>query len=374
MLNILDRYANVGGFTVNPLFSASFNSYVKRTQISIFQVRFALQKRINEIRAKPAVDFNDPKMVRLQRRQDALQKTKDGLADTVSLFATTINAIFDIKSALEEARAHLVSIQSDSDAAFRADIASRFDGKLTKLNNEVDNAKLGTRSLMKLVDRVNFNTGVDLAEIGGGGVLSITGTYVGSEYYIKEADGSYWLLDTTRTRLAEYTSYVNYPDGATGTAYFFDDLVVDSYDSSTGAITISGPEAISGTLVRGGLGVVNSFLYNGFAADADVTNAIADIDTAINLVNTSRLQIRSQQTFFLSRAGTYDIRIGDTQDDIQDLINTMVNERTAKIYAEETRLHATLFGLSITSEQGTLLIESLLLPQSRSPGILDFMT
>ena len=54
------------------------------------------QKRINEIRAKPAVDFNDPKMVRLQRRQDALQKTKDGLADTVSLFATTINAIFDI--------------------------------------------------------------------------------------------------------------------------------------------------------------------------------------------------------------------------------------------------------------------------------------
>ena len=208
---------------------------------------------------------------------------------------------------------------------------------------------------------------MDLAEIGGGGVISITGNYVGSEYYIKEADGSYWLLDTARTRLAEYTSYINYPDGATGTAYYFDDLVVDSYDSSTGAITISGPEAISGTLVRGGLGVVKSFLYNGFAADADVTNAIADIDTAINQVNTSRLQIRSQQTFFLSRASTYDIRIGDTQDDIQDLINTMVDERTAKIYAEETRLHATLFGLSITSEQGTLLIESLLLPQSRPP-------
>jgi flagellin-like hook-associated protein FlgL len=373
-MNILDRYANVGGLSVNPLFTASFSSYLKRTQISIFQVRFALEKRINEIRAKPAVDFNDPKMVRLQRRQDALQKTKDGLADTVSLFNTTINAIFDIKAALEEARELLVSIQASSDADFRADIATRFDAKLTKLNNEVDNASFGTRNLLKLADRVNFNTGVDLAGIGGGGVISITGTYVGSEYYIKEADGSYWLLDTTRTRLAEYTSYINYPDGATSTAYYFDDLVVDSYDSSTGAITISGPEAISGTLVRGGLGVVNSFLYNGFAADADVTDAIADIDTAINRVNTSRLHIRSQQTFFLSRASTYDIRIGDTQDDIQDLINTMVDERTAKIYAEQTRLHATLFGLSITSEQGTLLIESLLLPQSRSPGILDFMT
>lgn len=370
-MNILDRYANVGGLSVNPLFTASFSSYLKRTQISIFQVRFALERRINEIRAKPAVDFNDPKMVRLQRRQDALSKTKDGLADTVSLFATTIDAIFDIKEALEEARELLVSIESGSDADFRADIASRFDAKLTKLNNEVDNAAFGTRNLLKLVDRVNFNTGVNLAEIGGGGVISITGSYVGSEYYIKEADGSFWLLDTARTRLSDYTSY---PNGYTGTSHALSDLVVDSYDSSTGAITISGPEAISGTLVRGGMGVVNSFLYNGFAADADVTDAIADIDTAINRINTARLATRSQESLFISRASAFDERVGDVQDDIQDLINTMVNERTAKIFAEETRLHATLFGLSITSEQGTLLIESLLLPQKRSPGILDFMT
>ena len=185
------------------------------------------------------------------------------VADTVSLFTTTINTIFDIKAALEEARELLVSIQPTSDAAFRANIATRFDGKITKLNNEVDNATSGNRNLLRLVDRVNFNTGVNLAEIGGGGVISISGNYVGTEYHIKEADGSYWLLDTTRTRLADYTSY---PNGYTGTAYDLDDLVVDSYDPATGSITISGPEAISGTLVRGGLGVVNSFLYNGFAA------------------------------------------------------------------------------------------------------------
>ncbi len=371
-MNILDRYANVrGGLAPHPLFSASFNSYVKRTQISIFQARFAIERRINEIKAKPAVDFNDPKMQRLQRRQDALQKVKNGLADTVSLFTTTINTIFDIKAALEEARELLVSIQPTSDAAFRADIATRFDGKITKLNNEVDNATSGNRNLLRLVDRVNFNTGVNLAEIGGGGVISISGNYVGTEYHIKEADGSYWLLDTTRTRLADYTSY---PNGYTGTAHDLDDLVVDSYDSTTGAITISGPEAISGTLVRGGLGVVNSFLYNGFAADADVTNAIADIDTAINRINTARLQTRAQESLFVSRASAFDEQIGDVEDDIQDLINTMVDERTAKIFAEQTRLHATLVGLSLTSEGGTLLIESLLLPQRRSPGILDFMT
>lgn len=370
-MNILDRLANVKGFGPHPLFSASFDAFVKGSQISIFQARFALQKRINEIRATPAVDFKDPAMLRLEGRRERLQKVKDGLADTVSLFTTTIDAIFDIKAALEEARELLLSIEPTSDAAFRADIATRFDGKLDKLNDEVGNATYKNRSLLRLVDRVNFNTGVNLAAIGGGGAISISGVYVGSEYYIKEADGSYWLLDTTRTRLADYASY---PSGATGTAYDLGDLVVDSYDPASGSIGISGPEAISGTLVRGGLGVLNSFLYNGFGGDADVTAAIADIDTALNRVETARAQTRAQESLFVSRAGAFDARIEEVQDEIQALIKTMTDERGAKLFAEQARLHATLSGLSITSEAGALLIASLLMPQPRAPSMLDFTT
>jgi hypothetical protein len=368
-MNILDRFANIKGLPARRLFGAFNASFVNGSQIAIFRARHALEKQINAEKAKPAIDFSDPKLRRLQQRSNELGTAKSRIAETVTLFATTITAIFDIKAALEEAKAALQTIQPTSDAAFRAAVASQFDGKLDKLNKEVDNAASGGKNRLDAVDRLTFRTAVNFAELANGGSVPLTGSYVGTEYYIREDNGNKLLLDTPRTGFIEYS---NYPSGATGTRVDIADLVIDSYDPATGAITISSPTPITGTLVRGGLGVLNSKFYGDFATDADVTAAIADIDGALSKLELARMQVRAQEGLFKAQRDALDDRITEVDDDTQARIDLMLDERQAKIFAMEARMHVTLSGLSLTTAAGSLLIESLFLTERRAPGILDF--
>jgi hypothetical protein len=370
-MNVLDRLANIKGLGLPRLFKAQNANFAARSQISIFQARHALQKQLNAEKAKPAVDFSDPKLRRLQERSDELTAKKTKVADAVSLFATTINAIFDIKSALEEAKTLLQTIQPTSDAAFRAAVATQFDVKYDKLNKEVDNATSGGKNLLDAADRLTFRTAVSFADLVDRGTIQLTGRYVGSEFYIRDDSGRLWTLDTPRTGLIEYSSF---PSSPTGTLHDIADLTITSYDATTERISISGPTAIDGTVVRGGLGVLTSKFYNGFAADADVTSAIADIDAGLAKLELARVNVRAQEGLFKAQRDALDARITDVDDDIQGRIDTMIDARKAKLFSMESRMHATLSSMSITTDAGSILIDSLFQRPRTGARILDFST
>ena len=113
-------------------------------------------------------------------------------------------------------------------------------------------------------------------------------------------------------------------------------LTIDSYDPVTGAVTYGGSGSLSGTLNREGLGIVKSEYYNGFATDAAVQQAIADVDTALSTLGSQGSIIKAQATLVEGNANTATEKINNLEDEIDGLIDKQLDEHQAVIAASHT--------------------------------------
>ncbi len=177
----------------------------------------------------------------------------------------------------------------------------QFDAQVTAINNEADssgpafnlvgsiNRQDGTYNSVEYRSDVNLNS------------TRLTGTYIGSDYRIEANDGTVWIPDLGSdliqsfknggTEAEKYTTN----DGqevakATSTR---NGLKLLSYNQQTGKVTVQisivpddPPLVVTGTLKKNGIGVMQSWYYNGFATDADRKRAFTDINAAeVNLVS-----------------------------------------------------------------------------------------
>ncbi len=189
----------------------------------------------------------------------------------------------------------------------------QFDAQVTAINNEADSA--GTAfNLVGNINRVDgtpntieYRRDVNLNS------SQLTGTYVGSDYRIEADDGTTWIPDLgsdliqayqgDSTEPETYTTGDNQEVGkATSTR---NGITLLSYNAQTKRITVEisvvptdPPLTVTGTLKKHGVGVMQSWFYNGFATAADRQRAFSDINAAeINLTSASAdLQRSATQT------------------------------------------------------------------------------
>jgi hypothetical protein len=126
-----------------------------------------------------------------------------------------------------------------------------------------------------------------------GRVVTVNGTYLGTDYQINQSDGTFWMRSGSQT-LQQYTAY---PFGAkgSGVSIALGDIKANSSApagtvSYTGnlSVDVSGQQTIQGTLTQPGLGVLNAFMYNNFATADDRAKAMADIVNAQGQVALAR--------------------------------------------------------------------------------------
>jgi len=122
---------------------------------------------------------------------------------------------------------------------------------------------------------------------------SLTGSYIGADFYIDSDDGTQWVPEPGTSSIQQYEIYntENEPDStkADGFTSTRNGLRLDSYDESTGAITVTvDPEndatQVTGTIKFGGMELMQSWFYDGLDSAAGREAALAAIEKAEVLV------------------------------------------------------------------------------------------
>jgi len=192
------------------------------------------------------------------------------------------------------------SIAGAGDPAENAQLyREQFDAQVSTINNEADsigpafnlvgsiNRQDGTYNSIEYRSDVNLNS------------TRLIGTYIGSDFRIEATDGTVWTPDLgsdfiqsfapNSTQPQKYTTGAG-QEVAKGTSTR-NGLKLLSYNPDTKAITVEisvvpddPPLVVTGTLKKNGIGVMQSWFYNGFSTVADRKRAFADINAAeINL-------------------------------------------------------------------------------------------
>jgi len=189
----------------------------------------------------------------------------------------------------------------------------QFDAQVTLINNEAEssgdafnlvgniNRRDGTPNTVEYRKDVNLNSS------------TLTGTYIGSDYRIEANDGTVWVPDLGSDLIQAFPPNSETPqDYVTGDGQTVskatstrNGLTLVSYNASTKQITVEvsvvptdPPITVTGTLKKNGIGVMQSWFYNGFATEADRARAFKDINAAeVNLTFASgELQRSATQT------------------------------------------------------------------------------
>jgi hypothetical protein len=257
----------------------------------------------DNIRANAAKRFQDEKSVIDQTAEEKSKAIDAENERYISVKAQVNNAKIAVENGQESIaaiRTHLLEIRTPvalaaeqgEDPELRA---GEFDTKLNAINDEADTGGPAF-NLVGNINRLDFtpNT-IEYRNDLGAGSTTLVGTYAGSDYRIRAADGSYWIPElgtdtiTHRSALQGVVQKTTLSDGTEidKTASTRNALTLVSYNETTKEVTFEvtfdpglPPETVTGTLERHGLGVMPAWFYEGLTTNAGRTRAFSDIEKA----------------------------------------------------------------------------------------------
>ena len=234
----------------------------------------------------------DVKIRAANARADAYEGLRAKLNTASKVLDKATERLVVVKEILLDMQKRITLAQgSGVTATERTAYAQQFDQLLGDLNLKVKSAGysgtnlIGTRFTDSFTpDNLEYRTRPD-----SNAVTTVSGEYLGSDYYIKDASGDRHYPTIYGSSLVVFP---NSDPNDPGTLLKSDDQI--SYDSSTGAISITangaGSPTLSGTLVRKGVGVVHSWLYEYFQSTTAMDTALTDVNNALAKI---RLKIDS---------------------------------------------------------------------------------
>jgi len=330
----------------------------------------ALAAKANEQLSKPAVDFTDPRLARPQAEIDKYKIQKDAFADEAALLTKTVSNMKWIDVRLNEIKTELLTLSAASTPTERAAAAALLDEKIAVINGLAwDAGEFGKNPIGKPYSS-DFKTANVIASYSSNGEpLVLQGKFAGTDFSITDSGGQTWRYDRSTGTLAEYDSY---PDTPTGVSYASSAVSVASYDTGTGAITLDTPGGpVDGTLERFGQGVLDSFLYNGLASDADVARALDDVNAAITKFAMDKAIYGGAAATLEGRLGQLNLRIKGLDDKIQAQIEIFSEEKAASDAALRTKVQFQQQALQYSLGTSGALIDMFFRDSVTTGSVLD---
>ena len=259
---------------------------------SIALISKQLVARMQSERKDEAVNFSRPDLVRANTEKARLIEYKSKVADELSAMTKAKGAIEWAASKLNTMTAKAQAILGSTDPDARAAFASEFNEALKFINDKVEGAsqKIGyqTINLVGDVDPSTFKAdNLYIRTSDKGGRSMVEGAYMGSNYNIMDEDGYLW------TYSAKEQSFVQRENTLSATP-------------TGNKIAFNG---LTGTVQRGGLGVLDSKFYGDFATDTDVQNAIDDMLSAMTYVKSTGSSIKADATVMIKANRTIQGRL-----------------------------------------------------------------
>ncbi len=324
----------------------------------------------------------------LLRQQSALASRKARVTEAVSVLQQGLSQFDSIKSSISYLRDQLDSLEAGDVTA--SSVATNWDNALGKINLAVsrgaktikDGKNYYPKNLIDTQSRTSFSALTLFAPFNKGESIQINGAYLGTDYYITEdGSGDFWNSDTgfraTDTEVGTLTGYTSYEDTPNGQSDAVTDITLDSFDRSSGAVTftLSNATTVTGTLTRGGLGLVDAFLYGNFDTGVDanaIDNARSDLNAAEALVLTTEAEFRDNLATLQSRAGVFDSQIAGISTDVADKIRNLQSGKEADVLSAQLEYLVTQFEFALLAGRGNTLIRTLVLAQDNaSPSTFD---
>ena len=348
---------------------------------SLVSITERLVERLNDQRATQAVDFDSNADYRRSRRQVfKLQAFKDKISDSVSAATKAKNAASFIEADLDSMKTKLQTILGSTSDDDRATAAAEFDELYGGINSRADGAnQIVNHQNVNLISNTN-GPDWDTKDLHtptnrSGGFTTIEGAYLGTKHEIVDADGYAWRLDSGANVYKQY-----YNDGtgvATGTEISATDMAVTSMDHSDDSITLSdGTNTISGTLNRGGLGVLSSDYYSSFADDTAVQEAIDDIDAAIIYFDTNSTRLTANTSLLQGNSYLIKEEISRLEGEIADIVTTEIQANAAKTKAANAKFTLAINNINLVSQNNQGLIQNMMelaSPQESAQGLFGTM-
>jgi len=362
------------------LLLAQGNSQVKAA--SSLQAQFAA--RVDAALARYNASGSSAATDALLREQALLIGRQARANEAIEVTSKALTQIEYLKGHVEYLQDQLDELEAGNITA--ADLAVDWDNKLRKINQLAaaasqtikDGKSYYPKNLIDSLSRTTFSTQTLYAPYNSDGDLfQINGAYLGSDYYITDDGGDFWNSDTGFAveesdvgTLTEYDSVDTYPDGATGssvdvtaaiTAFAF---VSDSdFDVTIDGVTLGG------TITRGGLSLLDSFLYANFdtGVDADaIDRAREDLQAAESLVLTTAAEFRTSLATLESRVSLFDGLISAADTEVANLLRNLQSDAEADLLSAQLESLVANFDFVLLAGRGNTLIKSLVLAQDNT--------
>lgn len=322
-----------------------------------------LVERMKSEKKDDAVNYTRPDLVRANSEKARLVNYKAKIADELSAVTKAKGAIDWTTSKLNTMLAKAQALLGSTDPAERAAVAAEFNEARDFINSKVDGAgqKIDYR-------KINLIGGGTPPEFGAsnlyihtsdkGGRTMIEGAYMGADYNIQDADGDLWRFSQGDNA---YIEYMNDGTGrTTGASVSATGLTLDSFDHDTGAVTFGGSGSLSGTVVKGGIGVLNADFYGNFADDTGVQNAIDDVLAAMDYVKSNGASIKAKASLLQNSSRIVLAKVSDLGKEISKITAEEVDAAAAKSKAANLKMSLAVNNINLMSQNSTGLIQNLL--------------
>jgi len=331
---------------------------------------------------------NSPIVDSLLRQQSDLAGRKARINEAITVVKQSLSQFNYLKNHVTYLRDQLNQLESGNLTA--AEVAINWDNKLRKINQLADaGAKIlkdgknyYPKNLIDTQSRSSFTTQTLYAPYNAQDTYAIAGVFLGTDYYITEdGSGDFWNSDTgyalSEDAVGTLSEYASYPSSPTGVNDSVTAITLDSFTRSTGAVTftLSNATQVSGTVTRGGLGLLDAFLYGNFDTGVDanaIENARDDLDAAEALLLNTQAQFRSDLSTLQSRVEVFDAKIEGLSTEASNLVRNLRNDKEAKLLSAQLEYLVAQFDFALLAGRGNTLIKTLVLAQDNAqPSTYD---
>ncbi len=308
-------------------------------------------------------------------QQSLLLGRKERINDAIGVLNQALDQFFYLRNHVEYLREQIAAVEAGTITA--AELSVDFDNKLRKINQLAsagsvlykDAGKYFQNNLIESRSRSSFATQTLFAPYNSkGDLFQIDGVYLGTDYFITEdssgdifnSDVGFAASEDTVGTLTEYSSY---PDTTTGVSDLVTSLTLNSYDASTNAVSfdLSDSTTITGIVTKGGLGILDSFLYDNFNSQAAIDRAKDDLDAAESLLLLTEADFRNDLYTLQSRASVFDVQIEGIDKEIASIVRDLQSEQEAELLALQLEFEVSRFQFALLAARGNILVFSLLL-------------
>ena len=352
---------------ISSLLQTQYSLYTYNSDNAVLRVKMAQAERLQKEYERIEDKYDGSVQAGYEARLEAAVTAKAEIAAPYQQVQTALKKIDDVRNKLIEMR-NAASLGS----------AEAFDYAYSTLTTMVGSSWLDDQ-LLSANNRTASNTWPDKPALYSAGSyqVQVNHYFIGNDYAIEMNDGS----GTVRPD----PSTATLSGGTVGGTKFSDlsDVTITGDQISFKA----GGNTYTGTLKKGGGGVLNAWAYGNFASSkTDPDEAAAEVAAqkaaAMAAVNDAIERVRTAETQWTiaeaQLSGAFN-RLGLAQEDalaqFQNKSNEIIEAKTAEKKAAKARFDLSVNSLALTSGQATNFIQQMFMasPIGEKKGLFDII-